>query len=234
MCAKLRAERSFKFELPEQRFDTALELRVVCDDICKMRTPYFLCFLRAERSHQKVPPVVHRARAHAQIKFEVGNKSSDLVAGRLAEARTTREPKQRVCVLFVLVGGERSRLRPGWRRELSADSERRFHLRDWLSACDVLRSGLRRVSAHTERRFGLRELCAHTERRSGLRRVSAHTERRSGLRRVSALTERRSNLRGLSAHTERRSVLQGVSACKLRSNLRGLAPIPSGALACEG
>ena len=37
-----------------------------------------------------------------------------------------------------------------------------------------LRSELRRVSAHTERRSGLRRVSAH-ELRSELRRVSAHT-----------------------------------------------------------
>ena len=185
-----------------------------------MRAPYFLCFLRAERSYQKVPPVVHLARAHAQIKFEVGFKSSDLVAGRLAETRVTREFEQRVCICFIPVGGERFKLRPGWRRELSAHSERRFHLRDWLSACDVLRSGMRgvsacelrsdlnKLSANTERLFGLRSVSAHTERRSGLRCVSAHTQRRSGLRSVSAHTERRSGLRRVSAHTERRAGLR--------------------------
>ena len=41
MCAKLRAERSLKFELAEQRFDTALKLRIVCDDICEVRAPSF-------------------------------------------------------------------------------------------------------------------------------------------------------------------------------------------------
>ena len=64
-CAKLLAGRSFKFELAKQRFYTALELRVVCDGICKMRAPDFLSLFRAERGHEKVLPVVHRARAHA-------------------------------------------------------------------------------------------------------------------------------------------------------------------------
>ena len=67
MYAKLRAERPIEFELAEQRFNAALDLRVVCDVICEVLAPYFLCFLRAERSHEKVPPVVHRARAHAEI-----------------------------------------------------------------------------------------------------------------------------------------------------------------------
>ena len=80
VCAKLRAERTFKLEGTEQRFDTALELRVVCDGICEVRAPNILSFLRAERSHEKVPSGVHRTRAHAQIKLVVGNKSSDLVA----------------------------------------------------------------------------------------------------------------------------------------------------------
>ena len=112
--------------------------------------------------------------------FEVGNKSSDLVASRLAETRVTRELEQCVSVFFLSVGGERSRLRSDWHRELSADSERRSHLRDWLSACDVLRSGLNRLRAHTERRSGLRRVSA-CELRSDLRWLSAHTERRSGL-----------------------------------------------------
>ena len=67
VCAKVRAERAFELEGAEQRFDTALELRLVCDYICEVRAPNFLSFLRAERSHEKVPPVVHRVRAHAQI-----------------------------------------------------------------------------------------------------------------------------------------------------------------------
>ena len=65
--AKLRAERTFDLEGAEQRFDTALELRVVCDGICEVRAPNMFSFLRAERCHEKLPPVVHRARAHAQI-----------------------------------------------------------------------------------------------------------------------------------------------------------------------
>ena len=91
MCAKLRAVRTLKFELAKQRFYTTLELCVVCDNISDMRVPDFLSFFRAERNHEKVPSVVHRARAHAEVNFGVGNKSFDLVAGRLAEARTTRE-----------------------------------------------------------------------------------------------------------------------------------------------
>ena len=111
--------------------------------------------------------MVHRARAHAEIQLEIGNKSSDLVAGRLAETRPTRELEQRVGIFLVSVGGERFRLRPGWRGELSADSERRSHLRDWLSACE-LRSDLNRLSAHTERRSGLRKVSV-CELRSDLR-----------------------------------------------------------------
>ena len=91
VCAKLRAKRSFKFELAQQRFDIALELRVVCDGICEVRAPNFLSLLRAERDYKKIPPVVHRARANAQIKLKVGNKSSDLVAGQLAKARFSRQ-----------------------------------------------------------------------------------------------------------------------------------------------
>ena len=112
-CAKLRAERTFELESAEQRFDTALELRVVCDGICEVRAPNFFSFLCAERSHEKVLLVVHRARAHAQIKLEVGNKSSDLVAGQLAEPRSTRKLEQRVGVFVIPVGVKRSRLRPG-------------------------------------------------------------------------------------------------------------------------
>ena len=151
----------------------------------------------------------------------VGNKFSDIVAGRLAEARATRELKQRVCLFLVLVGGERSRLRPGWRRELSAHSERRSHLRDWLSACGVLRSGLNRLSAHCELRSDLRELSVHNERRSDLQRLSAHCELRSDLRRLSAQNERRSDLERLSAHCELRSYLRRLSAhTERRSGLK--------------
>ena len=183
---------------------------------CERRT--FSASSAPSEAIRKYPPVVHRARAHAQVKFEVGNKSSDLVSGRFAEARATRDLEQRVCIFLVPVDGERSRLRPGWRSELSADSERRSHLRDWLSACDVLRSGLNRLSAHTERRSGLRRVSA-CELRSDLRGLSAHTERRSGLQRVSAC-DLRSDLRRMNAHTERRSGLRRVSACDLRSDLR--------------
>ena len=100
--------------------------------------------------------MVHRARAHAEIKFEVDNKSSYLVAGHLAKPRSIRKLEQRVGVFVVPVGGERSRLRPGSLRELSVDYERRSELRD-------------------ERRCDLRGMSTHTERRSELRRVSAHT-----------------------------------------------------------
>ena len=193
VCAKLHAERFFKFKLTKQRFDSARELRVVSDGMCEVLAPYFLCFLRAERSHQKVSPVVHRARTHALIYLEVGNKSSYLVAGQLAEPRSTRKLEQRVGVFVIPVVGERSRLRFGWRRELSVDHEQRSELRD-ERRCD-----LRKMSAHTERRSELRQVCAHTKRRSGLRRVSAHTERRSGFRLVNVHTERRSGVRRVSA-----------------------------------
>ena len=36
-------------------------------------------------------PVVHGPGAHAQVQLEIGNKSSDLVAGRLTEARSARK-----------------------------------------------------------------------------------------------------------------------------------------------
>ena len=89
-------------------------------------------------------------------------------------------------------------LRPGWRRKLSFDHERRTELRD-ERRCD-----LRGMSDYTERRFDLRRVSAHNERRSELSRLSAHTERRSELKRLSAYTERHSDLRRVSAHTERR------------------------------
>ena len=91
-------------------------------------------------------------------------------------------------------------LRPGWRLELSAHGERRSHLRDWMSACGVLRSCLNRLSAHCELFSNPRELSDHCERRSDLHRLSAHNELRS-------------DLRGLSAHNERCSDLSlGVTA----------------------
>ena len=65
VCAKLRADRTFELEGAEQRFHTAFELRLVCDGICEVRAPNFLSFLRAKRSHEKVPPVVYRTRANA-------------------------------------------------------------------------------------------------------------------------------------------------------------------------
>ena len=65
VCAKLCTDRPFEFELAEQHFNTALEHRVVCNDICEVRAPYFYRFLHAEQSHQKVPLVMHKARAHA-------------------------------------------------------------------------------------------------------------------------------------------------------------------------
>ena len=55
MCAKLRAELAFKLEGAEQRFDTALELRVVCDGICEVRAPNFRSFFRAELALRKYP-----------------------------------------------------------------------------------------------------------------------------------------------------------------------------------
>ena len=218
MCEKLRATRPFKFELAEQRFDTAHELRVVCDGICKVRAPDILSLVRAERGHEKVPQVVHRARAHAQIKLEIGNKSSDIVAGRLAEARATRELEQRVCVFFVPIGGERFRLRFGWRRELNADSVRRSYLRDWLSACDVLRFGLRGVTA-CELRFDLNRLSANTKRRSGLRKFSANTKRRPDLRGMSACELRsdvRCRLHGSSLKLKRRGSVQRRCGARLQ------------------
>ena len=91
VCEKLRAERTFEFKHTKHRFDAALELLVISDGVREVRAPYFLCFFLAERNHEKVPPIVHGARAHVKIKLEVGNKSSDLFSGQLAEARSARQ-----------------------------------------------------------------------------------------------------------------------------------------------
>ena len=91
MRAELSPKRSFEFELSEESFDSKLELRVVGDRLSQVRAAHFLSFLGAKRSHEKVAPVVLGPGAHAQVQLEIGNKSSDLVAGRLTEARSARE-----------------------------------------------------------------------------------------------------------------------------------------------
>ena len=162
-----------------------------------MRAPHFLSLLCAERGHEKVSPVVHWARAHVQIQLEVGNKSFDLVARRLAETRATQQLEQRACIFLVLVGSELGRLRAGWNRWLSAHGERRSDLRCGWSAHGELRSGSNDgLSARRELRSGLsNRLSAHARVRSSLLvRLSAHSRKRSGLNGwVSAHGQVRSN-----------------------------------------
>ncbi len=129
VSAVLRAERNFKFKLSKERLNTALKLRIIRNCVCEIRAPYFLCFLCAKRSHEKVAPSVHRATAHTQVQLEVGNKSLDLVAGRLAKTRARRQLEKRIRVIVVLVDGELRQLRPDWQRGLSAHDERRSDLK---------------------------------------------------------------------------------------------------------
>ena len=104
--------------------------------------------------------------------------------------------------------------------ELSAHGERRSYLRDWLSACGVLRSGLIRFSAYCKLPFNLKELSAHCERRSDLQRLSAHCELRSDLRELSAHNVRRSDLKcilhGSSLGQRRRGCVQRRCGARLQ------------------
>ena len=69
-------------------------------------------------------------------------------------------------------------------------------MRDWLRACGVLRSDLKGLSAHRERRFHLERLNARGERRSCNKiALSAHGRVHSFACDLSAHSERRSDLR---------------------------------------
>ena len=176
----------------------------------------------AERGHEKVSPVVHWARAHAQIQLELGNKSHDLVARHLADAHAARKLEQRARIFIAPVGGELSRLRAGWHRELSTHYKGHFHLRDRLSARGEFRSGLNRLSAHAEWRACKKSrLSAHDSVHSFTRDLSAHCERRSDLRYAlsynsSELKRRDRRIRYRLCRCERRDCVQRRCGSRLR------------------